>query len=154
MTHQVPRELDKFVQEHVQKEHEAKYKCQVGTCSKAFKGFEYVEKHIFAKHKEEIDKIKEETEFFNNYICDPNHLVGSVTANANAVGMVMPNMGAMPMSMPPFMIPSMRMQAAVPGTPLDQIPRIGFMDRNWSPIARTGGAVADRLGRSDANRNS
>lgn len=141
------------MQEHVQKEHEAKYKCQVGDCSKAFKGLEYVEKHIFAKHKEETDKIKEETEFFNNYICDPNHLVSSITGGSNAVGMVMPSMGAMPIGMTPFMMPGMRMQGAVPGTPLDQIPRIGFIDNGWPAAAAAGrgGSIYDRLGRPNRN---
>ncbi|CAO0798763.1 unnamed protein product [Mucor circinelloides] len=122
-------EIDDYVKSHVLKEHESKYKCQVGECSKAFKGFDYVEKHILSKHPEEVERIKSEVEYYNNYVCDPNHIIPS-TVNHN-------NTQMMPMNMPfgagqqPFMMPhqGMRMSglpAAVPGTPWDQIPRIGF----------------------------
>ncbi|KAI9499201.1 hypothetical protein BDB00DRAFT_866685 [Zychaea mexicana] len=137
-------ETDAYVKEHVLKEHEAKYKCRVGDCAKAFKGFEYVEKHIFSKHPEEIDAIKEEVEFYNNYICDPNHLVPVNNPNANAGNMPMGAMGnGMPMSMP-FMMSGMNgggmrgppgmshVPGATFGTPWDQIPRIGFVDPNWA----------------------
>jgi hypothetical protein len=122
-------EIDDYVKEHVLKEHESKYKCQVGECSKAFKGFDYVEKHILSKHPEEIDRIRGEVEYFNNYVCDPNHLIPS----ANAPHMVNNMAGNMPfgqqpqpfmMARPPMHMPGMH--GAVAGTPWDQIPRIGF----------------------------
>jgi hypothetical protein len=125
-------EIDDYVKAHVLKEHESKYKCQVGECSKAFKGFDYVEKHILSKHPEEAERIKSEVEYYNNYVCDPNHIIPS-TVNHNTQ--------MMPMNMPfgngqqPFIMPhqNMRMSglpAAVPGTPWDQIPRIGFGGEN------------------------
>ncbi|OAD05251.1 C2H2-type zinc finger transcription factor [Mucor lusitanicus CBS 277.49] len=139
-------EIDDYVKAHVLKEHESKYKCQVGECSKAFKGFDYVEKHILSKHPEEIERIKAEVEYYNNYVCDPNHIIPS-TVNHNNNN----NTQMMPMNMPfaggqqPFMMPhqNMRMSglpAAVPGTPWDQIPRIGFGSSEnpagWANAAR------------------
>ncbi|KAL9558617.1 hypothetical protein MBANPS3_000826 [Mucor bainieri] len=132
-------EIDDYVKAHVLKEHESKYKCQVGECSKAFKGFDYVEKHILSKHPEEIERIKSEVEYYNNYVCDPNHIIPSTVNHNNNNNNNMNNNTTqmMPMNMPfaggqqPFMMPhqNMRMSglpAAVPGTPWDQIPRIGF----------------------------
>ncbi|KAI8987865.1 arsenite-resistance protein 2-domain-containing protein, partial [Mycotypha africana] len=124
-------ELDEFVKKHVLKEHESKYKCQVGECSKAFKGYDYVEKHILSKHPEETDKIKQEVDYYNNYVCDPNHIVPpSNNNNANGPGgaangnpaaaAAMMGMG-MPFGQPFMMHPRMGMPPA-----WDQIPRIGF----------------------------
>lgn len=96
-------EIDDFVKEHVLKETESKYKCQVGECSKAFKGFEFVEKHILTKHADEINRIKMETEYFNSYVCDPNHCLPTTpnNNNANFNMMSIPNMPfAQPMMMP------------------------------------------------------
>lgn len=128
-------EIDDYVKEHVLKEHESKYKCQVGECSKAFKGFDYVEKHILSKHPEEIERIKAEVEYYNNYVCDPNHLIPS----PNTSQMMMPNNMGFNQQQPPFMmagpnggnmrpppLPMGGMHGAVAGTPWDQIPRIGF----------------------------
>ncbi|CAO3618175.1 unnamed protein product [Cunninghamella echinulata] len=67
-------EFEKFYAENIEKEHHSKYRCKVENCNKAFKGYEFVEKHINTKHSELIDKIKETVTYFNNYICDPNHL--------------------------------------------------------------------------------
>ncbi|KAI9319051.1 hypothetical protein BX666DRAFT_2025391 [Dichotomocladium elegans] len=144
------KEIDTFIKEHVLKEHEAKFKCRVGDCAKAFKGFEYVEKHIIAKHPEEINAIKEETKYYNNYVCDPNHLVPIIAhGSASNAGMG----GGMPFGMSSFVLPGMRpplFQGAMPGTPWDQIPRIGFTDGNWSARRRgtpNGKGVNERLGR-------
>ncbi|KAI8140367.1 hypothetical protein BJV82DRAFT_645835 [Fennellomyces sp. T-0311] len=137
------KELDSYVKEHVLKEHEAKYKCRVGDCTKAFKGFEYVEKHIFTKHNEEVDVIKEEVEYYNSYVCDPNHLVQANNPHMNNGSMGMGSMGnGMPISMSSFMMnmnggmrapPGLgHVQGATYGTPWDQIPRIGFGESNWA----------------------
>lgn len=150
------------MKDHVWKEHEAKFKCRVGECAKAFKGLEYVEKHIHAKHTEEVDKIKEEVEYYNNYVCDPNHLVpANAGATNNNSGMAMANMaaGGIPFGMP-FLIPGgpanlAHMQAAAVGTPWDQIPRIGF-DNTWLSArrgimtSRGSKAINERLGRGKA----
>ncbi|KAI8983500.1 hypothetical protein BDB01DRAFT_791017 [Pilobolus umbonatus] len=131
-------EIDEFIKEHVLKEHESKYKCQVGECSKAFKGFDYVEKHIVTKHAEEIERIKLEVEYYNNYVCDPNHLLPN-TNNPNHA--IISPINAVPFSNQPqpfMMANNIRnpiqglnsVQAAVAGTPWDQIPRIGFGGEN------------------------
>jgi hypothetical protein len=96
----------------------------VGECSKAFKGYDYVEKHIMSKHPEDIERIRADAEYFNNYVCDPNHLVPNTPQNTTQFGQPMMMGGRMP---PPV-------QAAVAGTPWDQIPRIGF--DNWGFQAR------------------
>ncbi|KAI9469006.1 MAG: hypothetical protein EXX96DRAFT_590070 [Benjaminiella poitrasii] len=146
-------ELEDFVKEHVLKEHESKYKCQVGECSKAFKGFDYVEKHILTKHPEETERIKNEVEYFNNYVLDPNHIVPNT--NTNYIN----NQAMMPMGMPfvgngQFLMGApqgMRMggglpTAAMAGTPWDQIPRIGFggADNANIPVAGSWGNAARR----------
>lgn len=142
------REIDDYVKEHVLKEHESKYKCQVGECSKAFKGFDYVEKHILSKHPEEVERIKAEVEYYNNYVLDPNHIVPNTSATTSSNNSHGPNpmmaMGNMPFvgGQQPFVMhhhQNMRLgggggggggsgmpSAAVVGTPWDQIPRIGF----------------------------
>ncbi|KAI8327951.1 hypothetical protein BD560DRAFT_417555 [Blakeslea trispora] len=120
-------EVDEFVKEHVLKEHESKFKCQVTGCSKAFKGFDYVEKHILSKHPEEIDRIRNEVEYYNNYVLDPNHIVPNTTPNANQNMMPLQAMSFHPQQF--VLTPNMRMApptAAMAGTPWDQIPRIGF----------------------------
>ncbi|KAI8380887.1 uncharacterized protein BYT42DRAFT_284922 [Radiomyces spectabilis] len=151
-------ELETFMKEHVQKEHEAKFKCKVGECAKAFKGFDFVEKHIITKHPEEIARLREEVDYFNNYVRDPNHLTPAANLQSNMnMAMGAANMGAnIPFAGPPsaFMVPAMNgggrmappgmaMHAAAVGTPWDQIPRIGFGDMNWSNAMamnrRTGG---------------
>ena len=156
--------MESYIKEHVLKEHEAKYKCRVGDCTKAFKGFEYVEKHIFSKHNEEVDAIKEEVEYYNSYVCDPNHLVQANNPHINNGNMGMGNMGnGMPLSMPSFMMAGMNggmrappglghVQGASFGTPWDQIPRIGFGESNWAMGGRRGtpgrgSKISDRLGK-------
>lgn len=115
------------------KEHESKYKCQVGDCTKAFKGFDYVEKHILSKHPEETERIKGEVEYYNNYVCDPNHIVPTtnpphmmnpMTAAAN--NMALGGHPQPPFMMPGGMRPPIPMPGAMAGTPWDQIPRVGF----------------------------
>lgn len=98
-------EIDDYVKAHVLKENESKYKCQVGECSKAFKGFDYVEKHILAKHSDEINRIKSEAEYFNSYVCDPNHYVptpnnNNINNNTTTNFNMMPVPFAQPMMMP------------------------------------------------------
>lgn len=136
------------------KEHEAKFKCRVGDCAKAFKGLEYVEKHIHAKHPEEINAIKEEVTYYNNYVCDPSHLLPASThgsGNGGANNMAGMNngvpFGMQSFMMPPGMRPPPAMQAAALGTPWDQIPRIGF-DAGWGAAGRRRSTkgINDRLG--------
>ncbi|CAO3625994.1 unnamed protein product [Cunninghamella blakesleeana] len=97
-------ELEKFYSENVEKEHHSKYRCKIENCNKAFKGYEFVEKHINSKHTEFTDKIKENTTYFNNYICDPNHLTPQANPSKNINNNTNPNM-MMP-TMPPRGAPS------------------------------------------------
>ncbi|KAI7904590.1 uncharacterized protein BX663DRAFT_502898 [Cokeromyces recurvatus] len=146
-------ELEEFVKEHVLKEHESKYKCQVGECSKAFKGFDYVEKHILTKHPEETERIKTKVEYYNNYVLDPNHILPNTNTNyVNNQAMMpmgMPFMGIMGtpqgMHLPPT--------AAMAGTPWDQIPRIGFGSGNGGGAENMygGGSYAARRTRGGSN---
>ena len=39
---------------------------------KKFKAPDFIRKHIFNKFPEELEKVKRETEFYNNYIRDPS----------------------------------------------------------------------------------
>ncbi|KAI8342425.1 arsenite-resistance protein 2-domain-containing protein [Chlamydoabsidia padenii] len=114
-------ELDAYMEEHIQKEHDAKYKCKVGDCSKAFKGIEFVEKHITTKHGDEIQRIKDEVVFYNNYVCDPNHLLPCASGNGGSL----------------VMSPS-GLQTASMGTPWEQIPRIGFGGNVGWPTSMAG----------------
>ncbi|KAJ2959987.1 hypothetical protein NQZ79_g4545 [Umbelopsis isabellina] len=138
------KEIDAFVEQNVLKEHDAKFKCKVKDCKKAFKGYNYVEKHINSKHAEEIESIKNEVEFFNNYVLDPNHLVPTSGQQSMQGGAMPPNIPMPTTASAPFMMGvgnTMRMgsgfgpmQAAVMGTPWNQIPRIGFNDNAWAPM--------------------
>ncbi|KAI9269863.1 hypothetical protein BY458DRAFT_510644 [Sporodiniella umbellata] len=102
-------EIDEFVRVHVLKEHESKFKCQVKECSKAFKGYDYVEKHILTKHADEIDRRKIEVDYFNNYVCDPNHLLPN-QQQAGPIAQQQP---------PPFIM-------RPPAISWEQIPRLGI----------------------------
>lgn len=138
------REIDAFVEQNVLKEHDAKFKCKVKDCKKAFKGYNYVEKHISSKHADEIESIKNEVEFFNNYVLDPNHLIPTSGQQPMQGGPMPPNIPMPAPASAPFMMGvgnTMRMgsgfnpmQAAVMGTPWNQIPRIGFNDNAWSSM--------------------
>ncbi len=54
-----------------------KYKCKV--CDKMFKGPEFVHKHIFNKHKPDLDKKFNKVRFDallkENYFNDPNKMI-------------------------------------------------------------------------------
>ncbi|CAO3665810.1 unnamed protein product [Umbelopsis ramanniana] len=142
------KELEAYVEQNVLKEHDAKFKCKVKDCKKAFKGYGYVEKHIHMKHPEEVEAIKAEVEFFNNYVLDPNHLLPTSGQQGLPTGNVA-GLPINPSSAPPFMMGvgnGMRIggsftpvQAAVMGTPWNQIPRIGFNEQSsWSAMQRRG----------------
>ncbi|CEI97683.1 hypothetical protein RMCBS344292_11813 [Rhizopus microsporus] len=108
-------EIDDFLREHVLQEHESKFKCQVGECSKAFKGLPFVEKHIMTKHADEIERKKTEVEYFNNYVCDPNHLLPTQSQQP-----------VVPISQPAFIM-------RPPAISWEQIPRLGIdMQPSWN----------------------
>lgn len=162
-------EIENFLRDNVYKEHDAKYKCKINECKKAFRGYEFVEKHIRHKHPDAIEKLEEETNFFNNYVCDPNHLLPTTPPNPSSVaahnavmqaqqtmvnplpilpgsiingptGATVGPYGLPPIPMAngtPLRIPPgfLSVQGAAPGTPWDQIPRIGFHEgAAWGPV--------------------
>ncbi|XP_059158047.1 serrate RNA effector molecule homolog isoform X2 [Physella acuta] len=62
-------EVEKFVQANTQELSKDKWLCPLS--GKKFKGPDFVRKHIFNKHQEKIDEVKQEVKFFNNYLVDP-----------------------------------------------------------------------------------
>ena len=44
----------------------------VSLSGKKFKAPDFIKKHIFNKFPDELEKVKLETEFYNNYIRDPS----------------------------------------------------------------------------------
>ncbi|RKP05178.1 hypothetical protein THASP1DRAFT_20109 [Thamnocephalis sphaerospora] len=82
---------------------EQRYACTL--CSKQFLGPGFVMKHLGNKHTIKVDDLVQK-QFYNNYVRDPNRL--------------MPNM------QPPTNTFFPQIASAPVGTPLDQIPRIGF----------------------------
>lgn len=62
-------EMEKFVQANSQELGKDKWLCPLS--GKKFKGPEFIRKHIFNKHAEKVDEVKNEVEYFNNYLKDP-----------------------------------------------------------------------------------
>ncbi|XP_055871422.1 serrate RNA effector molecule homolog A-like isoform X4 [Biomphalaria glabrata] len=62
-------EVEKFVQSNTQELSKDKWLCPLS--GKKFKGPDFVRKHIFNKHQEKIEEVKQEVKFFNNYLLDP-----------------------------------------------------------------------------------
>ncbi|KAI9303394.1 hypothetical protein BJ944DRAFT_232205 [Cunninghamella echinulata] len=152
----VKSEIDAYINEHIQKEHDAKFKCKVGDCAKAFKGVEFVEKHILSKHNEEIQRIKDEATFYNNYVCDPNHLLPTPNANSNNNNNnnTMPGTNGM-FSSPSFMMtpPGVSMTPTSMGTPWDHIPRIGFGGNVGWPTSMAGQLGSTRINKATVGSN-
>ncbi|KAI9342753.1 hypothetical protein DFJ73DRAFT_842247 [Zopfochytrium polystomum] len=57
---------------HIAKVDTEKYRCK--DCSKLFRGEEFVQKHIKAKHPRLAEEVAAEVEFFNSYVRDPNRV--------------------------------------------------------------------------------
>ncbi|KAG0234655.1 hypothetical protein BGX31_004478 [Mortierella sp. GBA43] len=136
-----------FMRGKTQQDEPTKWRCKI--CTKPFRGEEFVHKHIRVKHPDETSAIENNIILFNNYILDPNHINPSAQQQQSqppGFGFVMPGpvfgsgppmpmsfMGGHPMGMPfmtgfppGFMPPSFPSAGAMTGTPMDQIPRIGF----------------------------
>ncbi|KAI6648328.1 Serrate RNA effector molecule-like protein isoform X2 [Oopsacas minuta] len=62
--------VEKFIQENTKMIEVEKYLCPLS--GKKFKGPEYVRKHIHNKHKDKIDEVKLEVQYFNCYLSDRN----------------------------------------------------------------------------------
>ncbi|KAI8070761.1 arsenite-resistance protein 2-domain-containing protein [Gongronella butleri] len=134
----VKAELDKYMAEHIQKEHDAKYKCKVGECAKAFKGVEFVEKHIHSKHPEVIKQMKNELAFYNNYVCDPNHLLpmqppqNDRNAASSSSSSMASSMASSAAAAQAVAVAAAAHVASMPTMNTDQIPRIGFSSGPWA----------------------
>ena len=63
-------ELEEFCREHTIQIEAEKFRCSL--CSKLFRASEFVHKHLHLKHEEELQKLKEDIEYFNNYLRDTN----------------------------------------------------------------------------------
>jgi hypothetical protein len=61
-------EVERFFEVNTQKLAENKYLCPLS--GKKFKGPDFVRKHIFNKHSDKVEAVRQETEFFNNYLRD------------------------------------------------------------------------------------
>ncbi|GJJ69783.1 hypothetical protein EMPS_02131 [Entomortierella parvispora] len=149
----IERNVLKFLQGKTQQDDTTKWRCKI--CTKPFRGEEFVHKHIRTKHPDEVKEVENKLHLFNNYILDPNHInpaaqqqpppisngfgfggPGPMFSNPMPISFMpgshpvgMPpfmNPGAPPMFTPGFIPPSFQTTGAMPGTPLDQIPRIGF----------------------------
>ncbi|KAI8603483.1 hypothetical protein EDD21DRAFT_30538 [Dissophora ornata] len=158
--------ITKFLQSKTQQDEPTKWRCKV--CTKPFRGEEFVHKHIRTKHPEEIKTIENSILLFNNYILDPNHINPSAQQQQPppaGFGFSMPapmfggppmpisfmpghsmGMPFMPTFPPNFMPPSFPATGAMTGTPMDQIPRIGF------DIAKRRGSKDEGADKSKASR--
>lgn len=64
----VDDEIEKFVSANTQELAKDKWLCPLS--GKKFKGPDYIRKHIFNKHAEKVEEVKNEVEYFNNYLKD------------------------------------------------------------------------------------
>ncbi|XP_044315004.1 serrate RNA effector molecule homolog isoform X3 [Drosophila rhopaloa] len=62
-------EVEKFVQANTQELAKDKWLCPLS--GKKFKGPEFIRKHILNKHEEKVDEVRNEVQYFNNYLRDP-----------------------------------------------------------------------------------
>ena len=62
-------EIEKFVSSNCQEISKDKWLCPLS--GKKFKSPEFIKKHILNKFPDRVEKVKLETEFYNNYIRDP-----------------------------------------------------------------------------------
>ncbi|KAK9451231.1 uncharacterized protein V1518DRAFT_408016 [Limtongia smithiae] len=59
----------------VSKEDDSRFRCTVGTCTKLFKGADFVHKHIEKKHPEFVQAVRKEADMLNAYVADPCRLM-------------------------------------------------------------------------------
>ena len=62
-------EVEKFISSNCQEVAKDKWLCPLS--GKKFKGPDFIRKHIFNKYSENVETVKQETLFFNNYLKDP-----------------------------------------------------------------------------------
>ena len=62
-------EVEKFVASNCQEVNKDKWLCPLS--GKKFKAPEFIRKHILNKFADQVEKVKQETQFYNNYLRDP-----------------------------------------------------------------------------------
>jgi len=75
-------EVEKYVSTNTQEQGKDKWLCPLS--GKKFKGPEFVRKHIFNKYAEQVEAVRKEVQYFNNYIKDPKR--PQLPENPNKVG--------------------------------------------------------------------
>lgn len=65
-------EVEKFIQENTQEISSDKWLCPLS--GKKFKGPDFIRKHLLNKHAERLDEVRQEANYFNNYLRDPKRL--------------------------------------------------------------------------------
>ena len=61
--------MEKFIASNCQEINKDKWLCTLS--GKKFKAPEFIRKHILNKFAEQVEKVKQETQFYNNYLRDP-----------------------------------------------------------------------------------
>lgn len=77
----VEQEVDAFLEAHVKREDEKKYRCAVPKCTKLFMAPDFVRKHLKLKHPhlvEEATRKAVEEQYFQNYVRDPRRILPSM----------------------------------------------------------------------------
>ncbi|KAF9410813.1 hypothetical protein BGZ94_001523 [Podila epigama] len=169
----------KFLQGKTQQDEPTKWRCKI--CTKPFRGEEFVHKHIRTKHPDEVKAVENNIQLFNNYILDPNHInppaqqqqqmmpsngYGGYNMPGGMYGgppmpmsfmpghpipFMNPGMSPMPQFPAGFIPPSFNASAAMAGTPLDKIPRIGFdFAKRRGSKEETGGVDKPKTGSKDS----
>lgn len=65
----VDSEIEKFIADNTKEISKEKFLCPLS--GKKFRGPEFVRKHIFNKHAGKLEEVKQDVEFFHNYLYDP-----------------------------------------------------------------------------------
>ncbi|XP_062384612.1 serrate RNA effector molecule homolog [Sardina pilchardus] len=63
------QEVEKFLRANTRELDRDKWKCVL--CEKKFKGPEFVRKHLLSRHGEQVEEVRKEAAFFNNFLMDP-----------------------------------------------------------------------------------
>merc|ERR1712126_194248 len=63
-------EVEKFLVANCQEVAQDRWLCPLS--GKKFKGPDFIRKHIFNKYPDRLEEVKQDTEYFNNYLRDPH----------------------------------------------------------------------------------
>jgi hypothetical protein len=69
-TYESTSDIEAFYKEKTIQIDTEKFRCSL--CSKLFKASEFVHKHFHLKHEEDLQKVTEDVDYFNNYLRDAN----------------------------------------------------------------------------------